>query len=184
MLRVKNDFMHRVMRAALLLFAHVLLSIAPIPSQASLTIRYPYSLMRTIEAGLSSFGAPPISTRSSVGRLVASSIDPVFCLPADCTEVAGSIVLVERGVCSFSLKALRAQECGAIGIVISNTPLSPEDTETSVFPLADDGGGFRVRIPAVMVSHVNGQMLLRAIRKYSATVVVEIGTNIETVSLD
>jgi len=55
-------------------------------------------------------------------------------------EVAGRIALIDRGTCEFGSKALRAQESGAVGVIICNF----DDEAVGLGPGAD---GVRVNIP-------------------------------------
>lgn len=68
--------------------------------------------------------------------------------------VNGNIAVAVRGSCNFSLKALNAQNAGAIGLIIinngGNTPGS----------LGDGGEGPQVNIPVVMVPTADGADLL------------------------
>jgi hypothetical protein len=60
-------------------------------------------------------------------------------------DIAGKIAVVYRGTCEFGLKALNAQDAGAIGVVIINNQGAP---------VAMGGGanGANVTIPVVMIS--------------------------------
>lgn len=60
-------------------------------------------------------------------------------------EVAGKIAMVYRGVCEFGLKALNAQNAGAIGVVIINNQGAPVG-------MAAGTSGPEVTIPVVMIS--------------------------------
>lgn len=68
-------------------------------------------------------------------------------------DVAGKIAFVYRGVCNFSLKALMAQNAGAIGVVIAN------NTSAAPIPLGagDDAGS--ITIPVVMITQAAGALL-------------------------
>jgi hypothetical protein len=68
------------------------------------------------------------------------------------TSKTGHIALVYRGSCEFGMKALRAQQAGAIGVVIVN----------NVPGLINMGGGAQgsnVTIPAVMISMEDGALI-------------------------
>ncbi len=68
--------------------------------------------------------------------------------------INGNIAVATRGTCNFSLKALNAQDAGAIGlIIINNQGNSPQE-------LGDGGEGPQVNIPVVMVSQADGADLL------------------------
>ena len=67
------------------------------------------------------------------------------------SEVAGRIALVDRGTCTFVQKALRAQEAGAIAVVVANqeacglSPMGGESTD--------------VRIPAMGINRTDGNAI-------------------------
>lgn len=60
-------------------------------------------------------------------------------------DIAGKIAMVYRGVCEFGLKALNAQNAGAIGVVIINNQGAPVG-------MAAGTSGPEVTIPVVMIS--------------------------------
>ncbi len=62
-------------------------------------------------------------------------------------DMAGKIALIDRGVCGFAIKAINAQNAGAIGVIIcNNNPAIPDSTIVM--------GGFdcNITIPSVMLS--------------------------------
>ncbi len=71
-------------------------------------------------------------------------------------DIAGKIAVVYRGTCEFGLKALNAQDAGAIGVVIINNQGAP---------VAMGGGanGANVTIPVVMISTDAGATLYNEI---------------------
>lgn len=66
-------------------------------------------------------------------------------------ELAGKIALVDRGTCPFFDKALRAQEAGAVAVIIANNGVG--------FPIIAAGGTEAVTIPVIMVSLAVGDAL-------------------------
>ncbi len=73
-------------------------------------------------------------------------------------DAAGKIAVVDRGSCNFSLKALNAQEAGAIGCIIFNA-------NAGEGPVGMAGGDFgpSVTIPTVMLSYEDGQAIRAAL---------------------
>ena len=71
-------------------------------------------------------------------------------------ELAGKIALIDRGGCEFGIKVLKAQNAGAIGVIICNF-----DNEF-IGLLAPASQGANVHIPVVLISAEDGQI----IRKY------------------
>ncbi len=75
------------------------------------------------------------------------------------SDLTGKIALISRGDCEFGLKALRAQEAGAIGVIIVNRLLLGEVDGTAVGgPIGMGGGanGAQVHIPTVSLSKEDG----------------------------
>jgi hypothetical protein len=78
-------------------------------------------------------------------------------------NVAGKIALVDRGLCTFNVKALNAQNAGAIGVIIANSlnrgAFSPGGTDPSVtIPVAGvstaTGNAIKAALPGVNVTYV------------------------------
>ena len=101
------------------------------------------------------FGAP-MPTMSLVGDLVLvdDGEDNIF---DACTnvgnplEVIGKIALLDRGEngCQFGTQALKAQNAGAIAVIICN---NDEDNENRIFTMIPGDDGNDVTVPTVMVS--------------------------------
>lgn len=84
----------------------------------------------------------------------ATSADSLGCETIVNTgDVAGKIAVIYRGTCNFSLKALNAQDAGAVACVIINN--------VSGGPVGMGAGSFSadVTIPVVMISDVDGALL-------------------------
>ena len=102
----------------------------------------------------------PVAPDKLEGELVpyldAESNTNLGCGPASNTEdLAGKIVLLRRGECTFVVKALRAQEAGAIGVIIAN---NVPGTAT----MGGDGTG--LTIPVVSVGRDEGTSLFTALQ--------------------
>lgn len=69
-------------------------------------------------------------------------------------SAAGKIVLIDRGTCAFSDKALRAQAAGAVGVIIANN-------QSGAGPMAMPGsaGSNGVTVPTMSVSLTSGNNL-------------------------
>ncbi len=74
---------------------------------------------------------------------------------ANAAEVKGRIALVDRGSCNFSLKALNAQNAGAVGVIICNF----EDAVINMAAGSPAEGG-AVKIPTVMFTRAGCNRLL------------------------
>ncbi len=73
---------------------------------------------------------------------------------------AGTNALVQRGTCSFGVKASNAQAAGASAVIIFNQGNTPLREDLIVGTLLPDGAG--VTIPVVGASFANGQALSQA----------------------
>jgi extracellular elastinolytic metalloproteinase len=78
--------------------------------------------------------------------------------PVNTEELNGAVALIDRGSCEFGLKALNAQEAGAIGVIVCNF----EDELITMG--AGEVGGF-VTIPAIMMGFTDCQ----TIRQFAGT---------------
>jgi hypothetical protein len=69
-------------------------------------------------------------------------------------DLAGKIAVIRRGACEFGLKALNAQNAGAVGVVMVNNVEGP--------PIVMGGGadGESVTIPVLMVTDVTGAAIV------------------------
>jgi hypothetical protein len=76
-------------------------------------------------------------------------------------DIAGKIVLVDRGVCGFAVKALNAQRHGAAGVIIANVASSPNP---AVPPnMGGVTGAEAVTIPTTSMNFANGELLRGAL---------------------
>ncbi|RHZ11336.1 hypothetical protein DYB31_008721, partial [Aphanomyces astaci] len=95
----------------------------------------------------------------SSGRLVVA--DPITAeTPLKNTkDVAGKIVLVQRGGCDFLSKTIQVQKAGAVAIIVANT-----DEENPQLAFVMDAGltrsGMNAKIPALMAPFATAQHLL------------------------
>ena len=67
-------------------------------------------------------------------------------------DLTGKIALVSRGTCEFGLKALNAQNAGAVAVIIYNNV-------GGMVSMSGGASGDEVTIPAVFMGKVDGQML-------------------------
>jgi uncharacterized repeat protein (TIGR01451 family) len=73
-------------------------------------------------------------------------------------EVAGKIAFISRGGCQFGLKALKAQNAGALAVMIANF----DDDEYTMAPGND---GASIHIPVIMLTVTDAQKILSFIDK-------------------
>ena len=79
---------------------------------------------------------------------------------------AGKIVVIYRGACEFGVKALNAQNAGAIGVVVIN------NVAGAPIILGAGANGANVTIPTLMVSQETGALLRGAIDAGTCTAII------------
>lgn len=84
-------------------------------------------------------------------------------------DIAGNIAFVQRGDCNFSLKALNAQNAGAIGTVIYNNDDAAPDT---VLNMGGGDFGVEVEIATLFISLNNGEAILSQLKDFEKNVSV------------
>jgi hypothetical protein len=89
----------------------------------TLSVDTPASMAGDLAIGTADFG-PQTFTMS--GDVVTAS--PADGCSALTTPVSGKIVLLDRGTCGFSVKALNAQSAGAVGVIVGNLASSASAT--------------------------------------------------------
>ena len=89
--------------------------------------------------------------------------DHHFC-DEDASDYTGKVVLVERGLCDFSQKAINAQHQGALAIVIQNF-------EENLITMAPGEFGADVTIPCIMISKSVGDELIFELLNGSTVIV-------------
>jgi uncharacterized protein (TIGR03437 family) len=86
--------------------------------------------------------------------------DPLLCNPPAAGSLTGSIALILRGTCDFSVKVANAQTGGAVAVVF---------VDTSTGALTGWGGLAGTAISAFMISQSDGQNLLNFVDANPAT---------------
>ena len=110
--------------------------------------------------GTASFG-PPVTTPSAFGTLAVVPVDPVTgpgCVAFDvatAAAVAGKVAIIDRGTCSFAIKAKNAQNAGAFGVIIANNAAGSAPGLGGADPT--------ITIPTVSVSQADGVKLKAAV---------------------
>lgn len=129
-----------------------------------LTATFPDFATQVLPNLPAAFG-PPISNSGLSGELAITdtgSVNPTdACGPIiNAAQVAGNIAFVRRGECDFDSKVYKAQQAGAIAVVIAN------NVDTGVLvPGGDslvDGIPVTISIPTVFISKPDGDALLAA----------------------
>lgn len=76
--------------------------------------------------------------------------------PVDANILTGKIALVMRGSCQFNQKVQRAQDFGAVAVIVINN--------VTTAPIAMGGTSVTINIPSVMISNADGLALIAAIQ--------------------
>jgi len=122
----------------------------------------PAAIARTYQFGTAAFG-PPVGSPNVTDPVVAAQDAADATGPAttdgcsafsNASAVAGNIALVERGSCTFAVKARNATNAGASAVVIYNNAANADAAPPG---MADDGiNGQFVTIPAVSLTRSDG----------------------------
>ena len=120
------------------------------------------------EVGLASFG-PALDETGVTGDVVLAN-DGTGILTNACEPlinvVAGKIVLLDRGGCTFTVKVKNAQNAGAIGVVVA-------DSVPGCPPAGLGGADPTITIPSVRVSQADGVFLKANMVGLNATLLVD-----------
>lgn len=112
------------------------------------------------------FAAHPVSD----APLVAWPGEATACTPTN-QDLTGTVVLIQRGSCTFETKVASAAAAGALGVLVYNN--------TGGDPIAMGGTG---TIPALMVSQEDGATLLAAVAAGDVTVSIDGSSPVEVVT--
>ncbi|HEX7829067.1 MAG TPA: PA domain-containing protein [Thermoanaerobaculia bacterium] len=129
----------------------------------TLTVTEPALIARNYDIGTASFGVP-VNVATMSGRLVgaddAANVDGPSTVDG-CTAysnagaVAGKVAVVDRGTCTFVVKARNAQAAGAIGLVVID---NRRDTCTPP-GMGNTDDASDVTIPVISISASDGDAL-------------------------
>ncbi|MCC6413090.1 MAG: M36 family metallopeptidase [Saprospiraceae bacterium] len=118
-------------------------------------VNAPGAILGTYAATATSGWGAVISTTAVTGDVVVAN-DGTASATAGCfdlvNDVAGKIVMVDRGECEFGQKALNAQNAGAVGCIICNF-------EDATIGMAAGTVGGAVTIPVVMMTKSDCDLL-------------------------
>lgn len=117
----------------------------------SLTINQPFSLQGNYGFEKAGFGPVTFNVSGNVVLVNDGSSSPSLGCDSliNGAEIDGNIALVDRGTCEFSLKCLRAQNAGAVAVIVCNNVTgNPIVMSTGTY-------GSGITIPSVMMSKQN-----------------------------
>ncbi len=126
------------------------------PGTPFLRVNSPASIADTYLAGEAAFG-PPLTGAGTTGSVVladdGTGATSDACEPlVNVAAIVGNIALVDRGTCTFVVKATNAQAAGAIGVIVAdNVPASP--------PPSLGGTDPAISIPSIRITVGDGLTL-------------------------
>lgn len=94
---------------------------------------------------------------------------------ANAQELSGNIALIKRGNCSFTEKAIQAQNAGAIAVIVMN---NEPDSLVNM-----SGADANIQIPVLFISKENGDLWIEKLTE-EIPIILEIGQNINTTVYD
>ena len=114
------------------------------------TVNAPSSAAGTYQASGAAFGPPP--TEAGIAGNIVLVNDGTATPTFGCSPLvgfpAGSIALVDRGSCNFTVKAANAQAAGATAMILANNRPGQPTNMTGTDPA--------ITIPSVMISQADG----------------------------
>ncbi|MBZ0328085.1 MAG: T9SS-dependent M36 family metallopeptidase [Altibacter sp.] len=153
----------------------------PAPPMIQLTINAPGSLAGTYNVVQAGFGpdvpTSPITTNFALFNDNTAPDNYDGCQAAvNAGALNGKIVLIRRGNCNFTDKVVRAENAGAVAvIVVNNAPGAP-----IIMGGTDPGIG----IPSVMISQTDGEAMITALLNTTTVNGTLVGTAAGTVNID
>ena len=130
----------------------------PLIADDKVAIRASGTLSGDFDYGVASFGAP-VTPANFAGSAVlvndGSALPAQGCSPSPAGAYAGRIAIVDRGTCAFELKALYAEQAGAIAVVVVNNA-------AGVVSMGDTAG-IEATVPTLSVSSVDGAAIKAAL---------------------
>lgn len=85
------------------------------------------------------------------------------------TEINGKIAVIVRGECTFVNKVQYAQDAGAVAVVVVNSFAGA--------PIVMGGTSTTINIPAIMISHADGQLIMDAIQSETVNATLAFDTD-------
>lgn len=127
----------------------------------TLTVTEPAIVARNYDIGTASFG--PLATRTALSGRVVRALDAANATGTTtfdgCTAfsntsaIAGNVAMIDRGSCTFVVKARNAQTAGATGVLIV------DNTRTTCIPPAMGGDAADITIPVFSIGANDGDAL-------------------------
>ncbi|MDR7135303.1 hypothetical protein J2X06_002512 [Lysobacter niastensis] len=138
-----------------------------------LLVNSPAAIAGTYAVGTADFG-PALSASGLAGDVVLGVDSGGGGLTDGCAPisnvVAGKIALVDRGVCTFTIKVKNAQNAGAIGVLVADNVAAP------VTGLG--GADATITIPSVRISLASGNVIKAALAGNTVNATLGVDTNV------
>uniref|UniRef100_A0A0P4WEF5 PA domain-containing protein n=1 Tax=Scylla olivacea TaxID=85551 RepID=A0A0P4WEF5_SCYOL len=112
-------------------------------------------------------------------RLVLA--DPLECcsLPYNAPELQGAVALVSRGGCSFVSKAVKAEQAGALAVIVMD---NDKDNDEMYVEMVEDNTNRKPNIPAGFLLGRSGYMIARTLRdEHEEAAIINIPVNMTSV---
>lgn len=137
-----------------------------------LTVNSPAAIATTLDVGVADFGGtignPDVSGNLVIGR--SATNDTLGCTPfVNAADIAGKILYVDRGTCTFTIKGTNALAAGAIGVVIGDNAPGPPAGLTGAVP--------GLTAPVVRITQALGAAIKQQIINLGIPVNVTIGAD-------
>jgi len=145
-------------------------AVASVPAvlggRPQLVVNSPGGIAGTYAVGQAGFGGAvkaPGVTANVVQALDAAGSPTDGCSPlTNAAAVAGNIAIVDRGTCTFIIKAKNVQNAGAVGVIVANNAPGP--------PPGLGGCDGSITIPVVSVSQADGVTIKTNLPAVNATI--------------
>lgn len=85
--------------------------------------------------------------------------DSLCCDPIPAGSLTGKIALIRRGDCNFSLKALNAQNAGAVCVFVANNFATAAHNDCTVMAMGDGGEGAQITVPVFFLSRTMADLI-------------------------
>ncbi len=123
----------------------------------------------TYSQAASGWGSPdlnlPINAVTGIMDFVTDGVDSLSCGTLT-NDLTGKVAVLYRGTCEFGLKALNAQNAGAIAVIIIN------NSDGAPVGMGGGASGASVTIPVVMITSTDGALLKAEIEAATSTVFI------------
>jgi hypothetical protein len=112
----------------------------------------------------------PSTPASGLRARLTRPADPLGCSPEDFAGVRGTVVLVERGTCTFAQKSQHAAQAGAVAVLVyNNVPAAEEALSGSLGDAAT-----ATTIPTAGLTRMTGERLVEGLERGNVRVFLDL----------